>query len=194
MIPSFKTYFYQVFLEMPAIINPLDDASASSRKSFINSPIDKLSSAKRIDRVKLYGDEFDVYEHLITTDWIKYFFTLNGERMAMFNGFIRDNDLITQIIEAKKGAYKGQSLMSEIYIKYLLKKYNSIISDSALTPSGFHFWYSNFDKYIKNNFVVNIVEVSYDNNITFIENIKNKNDMKEFYTDNAGRYRFQVSN
>ena len=189
---SFKEYF-KLLLEMPAPIKTLDGSLSAGRSSFINAPIDKTKSATKVDQVNIYGDVFDVYQHNVTGNWIKYFFMKNGERMAMYTGYVYGDDIVTGVTETRKGAYPGKSMLVEIYLQFLLKKYRSVVSDSGLTPDGFNFWKRNFGVFIEKGYQINLV--SFDMNtekIDFIEKIKSAKDLDDFYTDSAQDYRFQI--
>ena len=84
--------------------------------------------------------------------------------------------------------------MFEIYTKFLLDKYDFVISDSGMTDAGFNFWYYNFDKFKQLGYEVRIGILQM--NMTEFEDhgeIKTKEGLKEFYSDSAGRYRFMLT-
>lgn len=181
---------FHVLIESPY---PIDDlGSRNTPDSALNRNVAKSLS---YGTVNIFGKDLEVRRHTPTQGWEKYYFYDDGEVVAFYSGLIeRKNKIVTSMTMTRAGYVKGKSLMGEIYTEFLLKHYDSVVSDSALTEKGFNFWKNNFSNFIKKGFKVNLVEYSmHTNEFVFIENLKSIKDLQEFYTAGSSNYRFEVS-
>ena len=122
------------------------------------------------------------------------YFLLNKKTIAYFSGSIQHNRLITHSTETRTKVVEGRSLLAELYIKYLLPKYGSIVSDSHLSPDGFRFWKRNFDLFIQHGYEINLLwEDENRSLLKYIENIKNSAQLEDFYRDGLDDYRFEIT-
>lgn len=153
---------------MPARISSFGtNRSSEKRAAFVNnsSAEAKMKDSELVDKFYIGQNEIDVLEKRMTEEWVRYFFLSGKEKIAYYAGFVNDGRILTQIIEAKKGFLPGKSLMAEIYKNFILKRYNTVISDSGLTASGLHFWKNNFQNFKNAGYSVGACKIDSINNL-----------------------------
>jgi len=90
--------------------------------------------------------------------------------------------------ELWNGKY-NKGLVRYWFNKEIIPKEAIIISDKIQSDMGFNFWTSLFNDYVKTNDSHSMLVIDY-NNGNVIKNITNKDEMKEFYSDNKFNFRF----
>lgn len=160
-------------------------------------PLGRTPSDKLIeDSIVIDGKNIEVavMHYGDNLDGKVFYFLLNHETIAYFSGQIKNNRLITHTTETRTGVVTGKSLLAEIYLKYLLPKYTSIVSDSHLSPQAFNFWKRNFNLFIQHGYQINLLWNNSERHIfKYLQTVKNSKQLEDFYNDGYDEYRFEIT-
>jgi hypothetical protein len=186
---------YSILVEMPMRIGDVS-ADDDQNSATLNVDISHFKDAERETFTISNG-----YELLAISDkinrYVHCYFLHNNKIVSYFQGEERkDGGVVTHYTESKKKYIINDSLLSEIYIHYLLRHYRFIQSDEYLTRHGFNFWVRNVEKFRKNGYNVNIYQYSYTNSgrFEYIETAHQGDTLSKYYnSDEDGHtYIFRI--
>lgn len=120
-----------------------------------------INKENKVASLKIKNMKIDVYSFNIPgSREVEYYFAIGDEIISLYIGEHAKRGIITQLVESKAKILPNDSFMGEVYVNFLLPKYNFIMSDINLTQLGFNFWFNNFDKFEDNGYRIYVADTS----------------------------------
>lgn len=124
----------------------------------------------------------------------KYEMVNNDKIVGQYQGKEFKHGIITNYAQTEPFV-KGESLMFNFYIKFLLNKYSFVISDDVLSDDGFGFFYKNFDKFRELGYKTFIYNVDHPNKADI--ELHDKEELHKYYGNLADmplayKFRFRI--
>jgi len=181
-------------LEMPLMIDPIDIEDRDENEYF-----NKYNNYEKVGEFRAGKEMIGVYIHTSTLR-VKnkiYSLVLNNTKIATYSGSEIKDGITTVMVNSYGKKYGIKGLIYYFYMYFLMKKYNFVMSDDALTEKAFNFWYSNFDIFIEKGFKISAVKYNH-KNITIIKQLTSKEELHDYYGSlidkpMAAQYRYLLS-